>query len=193
MFDLSAKLDDLTQQGLRRYRRIIDSAQGVNLICNGKSVLNFCSNDYLGLANHPDVVKAFKSAADEFGVGSGSAHLVCGHSRIHHVLEEELAEFTGRERALLFSTGYMANMGAISALVGRGDTVLEDRLNHASLLDGGLLSGAKFSRYRHADSDDLKRCLVKASGNKLIVTDGVFSMDGDTAPVFGVKPHRQTT
>ncbi len=183
MFDLSLSLNELTRQGLYRSRRIIESPQGINLICNGKSVLNFCSNDYLGLANHPDVVNAFKLAADQFGVGSGSAHLVCGHSRVHHDLEEELAEFTGRDRALLFSTGYMANLGAISALIGRGDTVLEDRLNHASLLDGGLLSGAKFSRYCHADGDDLNRRLAKASGNKLIVTDGVFSMDGETARV----------
>ncbi len=183
MLNFSKKLNELSQQGLYRSRRTIDSPQGISLNCNGKSVINFCSNDYLGLANHPDVVNAFKSAADQFGVGSGSAHLVCGHSRIHHALEEELAEFTGRDKALLFSTGYMANLGAISALVGRGDTVLEDRLNHASLIDGGLLSGAKFSRYLHVDNDDLNRRLTKASGNKLIVTDGVFSMDGDTAPI----------
>lgn len=183
MFDLSLKLNELSQQGLYRSRRIIESPQGINLICDGKPVINFCSNDYLGLANHPDVVNAFKEAADKYGVGSGSAHLICGHSKAHHALEEELAEFTGRERTLLFSTGYMANMGAISALVGRGDTVLEDRLNHASLLDGGLLSGAKFKRYAHADSDHLDDLLAKADGNKLIVTDGVFSMDGDTAPL----------
>ena len=183
MFDLFAKLEDLAQQGLRRSRRIIESPQGVNLICDGRAVINFCSNDYLGLANHPDVVSAFKSAVDRFGVGSGSAHLICGHSSTHHALEEELAEFTGRDRALLFSTGYMANMGAISALVGRGDTVFEDRLNHASLLDGGLLSGAKFKRYAHADTNHLDNILDKAVGSKLIVTDGVFSMDGDTAPL----------
>jgi len=183
LFDLSLKLNELSQQGLRRSRRIVDSPQGINLICDGKSVINFCSNDYLGLANHPDVINAFKSAADRYGVGSGSAHLICGHSRAHHALEEELAAFTGRDRALLFSTGYMANMGAISALVGRGDTVLEDRLNHASLLDGGLLSGAKFKRYAHVDTDRLSDLLGTATGNKLIVTDGVFSMDGDIAPL----------
>jgi 8-amino-7-oxononanoate synthase len=183
LFDLSLKLNELSQQGLYRSRRIIDSPQGINLICDGKAVVNFCSNDYLGLANHPGVINAFKSAADKYGVGSGSAHLICGHSSAHHALEEELAAFTGRDRALLFSTGYMANMGAISALVGRGDTVLEDRLNHASLLDGGLLSGAKFKRYAHADTDHLDKLLEKAEGDKLIVTDGVFSMDGDTAPL----------
>jgi 8-amino-7-oxononanoate synthase len=183
LFDLSLKLNDLSQQGLRRFRRIVESPQGVNLICNGKPVINFCSNDYLGLANHPDVINAFRSAVDKYGVGSGSAHLICGHSSGHHALEEELAVFTGRDRALLFSTGYMANMGAISALVGRGDTVLEDRLNHASLLDGGLLSGAKFKRYAHADTEHINEILDKAEGNKLIVTDGVFSMDGDIAPL----------
>lgn len=185
MFDLSLKLSELLQQGLYRSRRVIESPQGINLICDGKPVINFCSNDYLGLANHPDVINAFKVATDNYGVGSGSAHLICGHSSAHHALEEELAAFTGRDRALLFSTGYMANMGAISALVGRGDTVFEDRLNHASLLDGGLLSGAKFKRYAHAHAhaDHLDNLLAKADGNKLIVTDGVFSMDGDTAPL----------
>jgi 8-amino-7-oxononanoate synthase len=183
LFDLSLKLSDLSQQGLRRSRRIVESPQGINLICDGKPVINFCSNEYLGLANHPDVIQAFKSGADKYGVGSGSAHLICGHSSAHHLLEEELAAFTGRDRALLFSTGYMANMGAISALVGRGDTVLEDRLNHASLLDGGLLSGAKFKRYAHADVDRLNSMLEKSAGNKLVITDGVFSMDGDVAPV----------
>jgi 8-amino-7-oxononanoate synthase len=181
LIDLSQKLDELSQQGLYRSRRIIESPQGINLICDGKPVINFCSNDYLGLSNHPDVINAFKSAADKYGVGSGSAHLICGHSSAHHALEEELADFTGRDRALLFSTGYMVNMGVISALVGRGDTVFEDRLNHASLLDGGLLSGAKFKRYAHADTDHLADLLNKAAGNKLIVTDGVFSMDGDIA------------
>jgi 8-amino-7-oxononanoate synthase len=183
LFDLSANLNELAQKGLYRSRHIVESPQGINLICDGKPVVNFCSNDYLGLANHPDVINALKSAADKYGVGSGSAHLICGHSSAHHALEEELAAFTRRDRALLFSTGYMANMGAISALVGRGDTVLEDRLNHASLLDGGLLSGARFKRYTHADTDHLNEILGKATGNKLIVTDGVFSMDGDFAPL----------
>jgi 8-amino-7-oxononanoate synthase len=183
LFNLNADLDELAQQGLLRSRRIIESPQGINLICDGKLVINFCCNDYLGLANHPDVVNAFKSGVDNYGMGSGSAHLICGHSTAHHQLEEELAAFTGRDRALLFSTGYMANMGAISALVGRGDTVLEDRLNHASLLDGGLLSGAKFKRYAHSDINHLNAVLEKSSGKKLVVTDGVFSMDGDIAPV----------
>lgn len=180
---LQANLEALAQQGLYRSRRVIDSPQGVHLQIDGRTVINFCSNDYLGLANHPAVIGAFKTAADQYGVGSGSAHLICGHSTAHHALEEELAAFTGRDRALLFSTGYMANLGVMSALLGRGDAVFEDRLNHASLLDGGLLSGAKFKRYAHADVEQLTVHLEKADGNKLIVTDGVFSMDGDFAPL----------
>jgi 8-amino-7-oxononanoate synthase len=180
---LAAGLDDIARQGLYRSRRVIESPQGINLKIDGKNVVNFCSNDYLGLANHSEVVSAFKAGVDQYGVGSGSAHLICGHSAAHHALEEELAEFTGRDRALLFSTGYMANIGVISALLSRGDAVFEDRLNHASLLDGGLLSGARFKRYAHVDAADLHAHLDKAIGNKLIVTDGVFSMDGDFAPL----------
>ncbi|MDO9269778.1 MAG: 8-amino-7-oxononanoate synthase [Methylobacter sp.] len=190
---LAVGLDDIALQGLYRSRRTIASPQGINLEIDGRNIVNFCSNDYLGLANHPDVVNAFKSGANHYGVGSGSAHLICGHSAAHHALEEELAAFTGRDRALLFSTGYMANIGVISALLGRSDTVFEDRLNHASLLDGGLLSGARFKRYAHADVADLSANLEKAPGNKLIVTDGVFSMDGDFAPLeelaFAAKSH----
>jgi 8-amino-7-oxononanoate synthase len=180
---LAAGLDDIARQGLYRSRRVIASPQGADLEVDGRHVVNFCSNDYLGLANHPDVVGAFKAGADRYGVGSGSAHLVCGHSAAHHALEEELAAFTGRDRALLFSTGYMTNIGVISALLGRSDAVFEDRLNHASLLDGGLMSGARFKRYAHADVADLETKLENAAGNKLIVTDGVFSMDGDFAPL----------
>jgi 8-amino-7-oxononanoate synthase len=180
---LASDLDDIARQGLYRSRRVIASPQSINLDIDGRNVVNFCSNDYLGLANHSGVVNAFKAGVDRYGVGSGSAHLVCGHSAAHHVLEEELAAFTGRDRALLFSTGYMANIGVISALLGRGDAVFEDRLNHASLLDGGLLSGARFKRYAHADVVNLGANLDKAQGNKLIVTDGVFSMDGDFAPM----------
>lgn len=174
-------LEQLSQQGLYRTRRVIDGPQSVVPSIHGKSLINFSSNDYLGLANHPEVVAAFKKALEQYGAGSGSAHLICGHSRAHHALEEELAEFTGRERALLFSTGYMANLGVISALVGRGDYVIEDRLNHASLLDGGLLSRAQFSRFKHADYTDLQDQLRDSAGRKLVVSDGVFSMDGDLA------------
>ncbi|MEQ1531598.1 MAG: aminotransferase class I/II-fold pyridoxal phosphate-dependent enzyme, partial [Methylococcales bacterium] len=180
---LQRRLDEKLQQGLHRSRRVVSSAQGVELIIDGQPVINFCSNDYLGLANHPEVVRAFQNTANQYGVGSGAAHLICGHSSAHHALEEELAEFTGRSRALLFSTGYMANLGVISALLNRTDAVFEDRLNHASLLDGGLLAGARFKRYAHADVDNLVAGLAKAQGNKLVVTDGVFSMDGDFAPL----------
>ena len=147
----------------------------------GERLLAFCSNDYLGLANHPEVVRAMQQGAAKWGVGGGASHLVLGHSTPHHALEEALAEFTGRPRALLFSTGYMANLAAVTALVGQGDTVLEDRINHASLLDAGLLSGARFSRYLHNDAVSLASRLQKATGNTLVVTDGVFSMDGDLA------------
>jgi 8-amino-7-oxononanoate synthase len=181
--DAEHTLETVAAQGLYRSRRIVASPQGVHLTADGRELVNFCSNDYLGLANHPEVIEAFKKAADRYGVGSGSAHLICGHNEAHHALEEELAEFTGRERALLFSTGYMANLGAIAALAGRGDTVLEDRLNHASLIDGGLISGASFKRYRHADLEHVSNLIDAASGKKLIATDGVFSMDGDLAPL----------
>jgi 8-amino-7-oxononanoate synthase len=181
--DAEHTLNAITAQGLYRSRRIVASPQGIRLKADGRELVNFCSNDYLGLANHPEVIEAFKKAADRYGVGSGSAHLICGHNEAHHALEEELAEFTGRERALLFSTGYMANLGAIAALAGRGDTVLEDRLNHASLIDGGLISGASFKRYRHADLEHVSNLIDAASGKKLIATDGVFSMDGDLAPL----------
>ncbi len=180
---LNDSLKLLSEKNLYRSRRVIDSAQGTEIIIDGKKILNFCSNDYLGLANHPQVIAAFKQAVDKYGVGSGSAHLICGHSTAHHALEEELAAFTQRERALLFSTGYMANMGVISALVGKGDSVLEDKLNHASLLDGGLLSGATFKRYLHGDDENLDLKLKTCTGKTLIVSDGVFSMDGDLAPL----------
>ncbi len=180
--DLKIKLETLKQQGLYRSPRVIDSAQGVYVQVNKQKLLNFCSNDYLGLANNEQVVTAFKRAADKYGVGSGSAHLVCGHSREHQALEEELAEFTGRERALLFSTGYMANLGVIAGLMAKGSVVYEDKLNHASLLDGGMLSGATFKRYLHNDMQSLN---TKMRGEQrqpsMIATDGVFSMDGDLA------------
>lgn len=171
-------------ENLYRERCLLQSAQTPQVKVDGKNYLAFCSNDYLGLANHPDVIAALKQAASDYGVGSGASHLVNGHSAEHHALEEELAAFCGRERALLFSTGYMANMGAITALVGRGDAVFEDRLNHASLLDAGLLSGARFQRFLHNDLDNLSQRLIKTDAQrKLIVVDGVFSMDGDSAPL----------
>lgn len=181
--DLADELQRIKQQNLYRSRRIVSSPQGVEIVVDNKKLINFSSNDYLGLANHPDVIAAFQAATNQYGVGSGSAHLICGHSQSHHALEQELADFTGRDRALLFSTGYMANTGVISALVGRGDQIFQDRLNHASLLDGGLLSGARFKRYLHNNLDDLSNKINPIDGRTLIVTDGVFSMDGDVAPI----------
>ena len=187
MASLDAALAPLLAQRradhLYRHRRQLDSPQGNRVWLDGRHVLAFSSNDYLGLANHPEVVAAFRAAAQTYGVGGGASHLICGHSRAHHILEDTLAEFTGRDRALLFSTGYMANLGVISALVGKGDLVLEDKLNHASLLDGGLLSGARFQRYLHSDTVALDKRLAMAGTRKLVVTDGVFSMDGDVAPL----------
>lgn len=181
---LQAQLQLLQERGLYRQRRVLESAQGVEVRMEGRRLLNFSSNDYLGLANHPQVVQAAIKGMQRYGVGSGSAHLLCGHSHAHHALEEELADFTGRDRALLFSTGYMANLGVITALLGKGDAVFEDRLNHASLLDGGLYSGARFKRYPHGDSEALTVSLEKTPAeNRLIVSDGVFSMDGDLAPL----------
>lgn len=180
-FDLSARLAARRAQHLYRQRPLLQSPQGPEVVVDGKPLLAFCNNDYMGLANHPDVIAAWKAGAERWGVGGGASHLVIGHSTPHHELEEALADLTGRPRALLFSNGYMANLGAVTALVGQGDTVLEDRLNHASLLDAGLLSGARFSRYLHNDADSLNSRLGKAVGDTLVVTDGVFSMDGDIA------------
>jgi 8-amino-7-oxononanoate synthase len=184
MWDLSARLDQRRRNHLYRTRRVIDSPQGPEVSVGGRRLVNFCSNDYLGLADHPEVVAALQAGAARWGVGSGAAHLVTGHSTAHHALEEELAAFVGRPRALLFSTGYMANLGVVSALCGRSDQVFEDRLNHASLIDGALLSRARLVRYPHADSKALANQLAKAGqGKRLIATDGVFSMDGDLAPL----------
>ncbi|MBF8703168.1 8-amino-7-oxononanoate synthase [Pseudomonas putida] len=180
-FDLAARLAERRAADLYRQRPLLESPQGPEVVVDGQRLLAFCSNDYLGLANHPEVIAAWQAGAERWGVGGGASHLVIGHSTPHHQVEEALAELTGRPRALLFSTGYMANLGAITALVGQGDTVLQDRLNHASLLDGGLLSGARFNRYLHNDPVSLASRLDKAVGNTLVVTDGVFSMDGDLA------------
>lgn len=180
-FDLATRLNERRNAHLYRQRPHLQSPQGPEVMVEGERLLAFCSNDYLGLANHPGVIAAMQQGAAKWGVGGGASHLVLGHSTPHHELEEALAEFTGRPRALLFSTGYMANLAAVTALVGQGDTVLEDRINHASLLDAGLLSGARFSRYLHNDAVSLASRLQKATGNTLVVTDGVFSMDGDLA------------
>lgn len=181
---LQTELNSRAAQGLLRRRRTLASAQGVRITVDGKPYLSFCSNDYLGLANHPQLIAALQQGAEQFGVGSGASHLVSGHFDAHHALEQALAEFVGKPAALSFSTGYMANMGVVQALVGRGDTVFADKLNHASLNDAMLLSRAEVMRYRHNDVEHLAQLLEKTrSGHKLIVTDAVFSMDGDIAPV----------
>jgi 8-amino-7-oxononanoate synthase len=159
------------------------AAGQTQIVVGGKAYLGFCSNDYLGLARHPDLIATLQDGAAKMGVGSTASHLVCGHSSYHHKLELELAAHTGRQRALLFSTCYMANLGVVAALAGRGDSIFEDRLNHASLIDAGLLSRAKLKRFRHNDCDHLDTLLAGASGRKLVVVDGVFSMDGDVAPL----------
>jgi 8-amino-7-oxononanoate synthase len=181
---LADDLNELEAQGLLRTRRMLEGAQGVRIGVDGREYLSFCSNDYLGLAAHPVLAAAAKDAVDRYGVGAGASHLVSGHSAAHHALEQQLAAFVGLPRALLFSTGYMANLGVIAALVGRGDEVFADRLNHASLNDGVLLSRAKLTRFPHLDLSALERQLAASRARrKLVVVDGVFSMDGDIAPV----------
>jgi len=188
---LEERLNQRKQDHLYRHRKVLQSACGPRVNIDDKEFVAFCANDYLGLANHPLIIQAAQKALEHYGVGSGASHLVSGHSAAHHQLEEELAEFTGRNRALVFSSGYMANMGVISALLTKGDRVLEDKLNHASLLDGGLLSGARFQRYLHNDMQSLESYLAKekqSQGHTLVVTDGVFSMDGDVAPLNKMVP-----
>lgn len=181
---LYEQLKHQKQSGLYRQRVTLESPQGVAVVINRKPCLSFCSNDYLGLANHPAVIQSFKDACDVYGVGSGASQLVNGYSVIHQKLEAALAEFFNRPRVLLFSTGYMANIGIISALLGRHDGLFEDKLNHASLIDGGLLSRAVFNRYRHQDMDHLSALLeTKKYQQQMIISDGVFSMDGDSAKV----------
>ena len=182
--ELEAELRELETQGLLRSRRVLQSAQGAHIKVDGRDYLAFCSNDYLGLAGHPQLIDAACSGAAQYGVGAGASHLIVGHSAAHHQLEQALAQFLDLPQALLFSTGYMANLGIVSALLGRNDVVLADKLNHASLNDAALLARAQFVRYNHCDLAHLEQALSKAQGRrKLVVTDAVFSMDGDIAPV----------
>jgi 8-amino-7-oxononanoate synthase len=183
-------LAEIERQSLTRLRRTVDHAgglEGAEVAVDGRRLVNFCGNDYLGLSCHPALITALREAGQRYGVGSGASHLVTGHGREHGLLEEELAGFLGRERVLLLSTGYMANLAAITALAGRGDLLLLDRLSHASLIDAALLSRARLRRYAHADAAAVARFLAKpgpgADRVTLIATDGVFSMDGDIAPV----------
>ncbi|MEY2150038.1 8-amino-7-oxononanoate synthase [Rhodanobacter sp. 115] len=181
---LAAETARRERAGLLRRLRVVEHGDGPWLESEGRRLLGFCSNDYLGLAQHPQVIAALKRAADDEGVGSTSAHLICGHRREHAMLEEALAEWTGRERALLFSTGYMANLGTLQALLQRGDTCVQDKLNHACLIDGAQLAGAELKRYPHADVAGAARQLQsRPDSAALLATDGVFSMDGDVAPL----------
>ncbi len=181
---LAAETAQRERAGLLRRLRVLEHGDGPWLESEGRRLLGFCSNDYLGLAQHPQVIAALKRAADDEGVGSTSAHLICGHRREHAMLEEALAEWTGRERALLFSTGYMANLGALQALLQRGDICVQDKLNHACLIDGAQLAGAELKRYPHADATGAARQLQsRPDSAALLATDGVFSMDGDVAPL----------
>jgi 8-amino-7-oxononanoate synthase len=187
------ELEQRKENSLYRSRLLAQSPSAPEMLVEGECLLAFNSNDYLGFANHPELKKAFISGVEKWGVGSGSAHLVTGHTAAHHQLEDELAAFTGRQRALLFSSGYMANLAMVTALADKNDHVFEDRLNHASLIDAGNLAAAKMHRYQHADVDSLQRMLRRVEkGNRMIVTDGVFSMDGDIAPLLELSELAQT-
>ena len=181
---LAARVSERERAGLLRRARVLDATRGVRVRIDGRELLNFCSNDYLGLSQDPRIIKALQNAANECGVGSTAAHLVCGHQREHARLEEALCEWTGRDAALLFSSGWLANLGAIQALLDRDGVCVQDKLNHASLLDAARLADAALKRYPHNDVDGAARQLANAEGKPaLLATDGVFSMDGDVAPL----------
>jgi len=182
--DLTEALQQRKLEGLYRTRPILRGPQAPHVTIDGQNFLAFCSNDYLGLANHPALIAAAAEGAQRYGAGAGASHLISGHSWAHHALEIALADYVGLARALLFSTGYMANMAVVTALVGREDTIFADRLNHASLNDAALLSRARFVRYPHLDLAALEKQLkTTRTRRKLVITDAVFSMDGDQAPV----------
>ncbi|MEX2488190.1 MAG: 8-amino-7-oxononanoate synthase, partial [Pseudomonadales bacterium] len=183
--EFSADTDKLRQQGLYRKERIISARNSVNIEIDGQPLINFCSNDYLDLACDPRISTAMNAAAQKFGTGSGASPLVSGKTVLHHELEELLAQLTGRDRVLLFSCGYMANLAVISGLVrSRGDEVFEDKLCHASMIDGAAISPACLKRYQHASPASLKKLLLTSSAKrKLVLTESVFSMDGDIAPI----------
>ncbi len=181
---LKLELEQRKTDGLMRQRRLLDSPQAEHIVANGKPYLSFCSNDYLGLANHPALIAAMQAAAGDSGVGSGASNLITGHHRYHDELEKKLAKFMDMPAALLFSTGYMANIGVLGALVGRGDAIFADKLNHACLNDGGYYSLADFKRFAHNDVAALEKLLKSSTAKqKLIAVDAVFSMDGDIAPI----------
>jgi glycine C-acetyltransferase/8-amino-7-oxononanoate synthase len=183
--DIEERLAELERLGLKRRLRMVSGPQGPRVLLDGKPVLLLCSNNYLGLADHPKVSEAAAEAAVRWGAGAGASRLVSGTMTIHRRLEERLATFEGSEGCLLFGSGYLANLGVIGALAGPGDTIFSDRLNHASIIDGCRASRAEVVVYRHLDVDHLERCLRNhgGEGRRLIVTDSVFSMDGDVAPL----------
>ncbi len=181
---LQKQLDQRKTDGLLRQRRLLDSPQAEHIVANGQDYLSFCSNDYLGLANHPKLIATMQAAAADSGVGSGASGLVTGHHRYHEELEKKLAKFVELPAALVFSTGYMANIGVLGALVKRGDAIFADKLNHACLNDGGYYSLAEFHRFAHNDVTALEKLLKTSTAkHKLIAVDAVFSMDGDIAPI----------
>jgi 8-amino-7-oxononanoate synthase len=181
---LRDQLQRLEIEGLLRFRSVIEGPQDTHVKIDGRDFVSFCSNDYLGLASHPLLIAAAREGAELHGVGGGSSHLVSGHNAAHHLLETKLAEFLGMPQVLLFSTGYMANLGVVTALASHDDMLFADKLNHASLNDAALLSRAKLRRYPHLDMQALEKLLAKSNGkNKLVLSDAVFSMDGDIAPV----------
>ncbi len=181
---LKLELEQRKIAGLLRQRRLLDSPQAEHIVANDKHFLSFCSNDYLGLANHPKLIAAMQQAAGNSGVGSGASNLITGHHRYHDDLEKQLAKFVNLPAALLFSTGYMANIGVIGALMRRNDAIFADKLNHACLNDGGYFSLAEFNRFPHNDVAVLESLLkVSTAKHKLIAVDAVFSMDGDIAPL----------
>ena len=183
---LKQEIDGLKEAGLYNRIRTIGSAQGARLVVDGKDVLNFCSNNYLGLANHPKVVAAAQEAMKKYGVGPAAVRTIAGTMDLHVELEKRLAKFKGAEDVITFQSGFTANLGTISALVGKEDVIFSDRLNHASIIDGCRLSGAKIIAYDHNDASALEAAIKEAAGTyrrALIVTDGVFSMDGDIAPL----------
>lgn len=181
---LQIALDQRKADGLLRQRRLLDSPQAEMIVTNDQQYLSFCSNDYLGLANHPQLISAMQKAAGEAGVGSGASNLITGHHRFHDALEKQLATFVDMPAALLFSTGYMANIGVLGALAGRGDAIFADKLNHACLNDGSYYSLAAFNRFPHNDVHALESLLKTSEAKrKLIAVDAVFSMDGDIAPL----------
>ena len=182
---ISDELRKIKESGLYRELNIVEGAQGTHLKIKGKTCLSFCSNNYLGLANNPLVIKAVEDAVAKYGWGAGASRLVSGNMRMHEALEGEISRFKEKEASIVFPTGYMANIGTISSLVSKGDLIICDKLNHASIIDGCRLSGAEFRVYPHCEMEKLENILKKSTkySRKLIVTDTVFSMDGDIAPL----------